>query len=61
MFGISVVLTGGGPGNRTNVLALEVYRQGLNTGNMGMAAAVAGVLAVLALGLSALLISRFRS
>jgi multiple sugar transport system permease protein len=60
VFGIIFVLTGGGPGNRTNVLALEVYRQGLNSGNMGMAAAVAGVLALLALGLSSLLISRFR-
>jgi multiple sugar transport system permease protein len=59
VFGIIFVLTGGGPGTRTNVLAIEVYRQGLTGGNMGVAAAVAGVLAALALGLSALLISRF--
>ena len=59
VFGIIFVLTGGGPGTRTNVLAIEVYRQGLTAGNMGVAAAVAGVLALLALGLSGLLIARF--
>ncbi|MFW5985957.1 MAG: carbohydrate ABC transporter permease [Halanaerobiales bacterium] len=52
IFGIIYTLTGGGPGERTNVLAMEVYRQGLNNGFVGYGAAVATVLAVLALMIS---------
>ena len=52
VFGIIYTLTGGGPGDRTNVLALEVYRSGIDAGNVGMGAGVATVLAALALFLS---------
>jgi len=48
IFGIIYILTGGGPGERTNLLAMEVYRQGLNAGFVGYGAAVATVLALLA-------------
>lgn len=59
IFGIIYTLTGGGPGDRTNVLALDVYRTGINAGNMGMGAGVATVLALIALGLSVFLVRYF--
>ena len=52
IFGIIYTLTGGGPGERTNLLALEVYQEGLNNGFVGYGAGIATILAILALGIS---------
>jgi len=52
IFGIIYTLTGGGPGERTNVLALEIYREGLDAGFVGTGAGIATFLAILALILS---------
>lgn len=51
-FGIIYILTGGGPGEKTNLLALEIYQKGINSGFIGYAAGIATMLAVLALVLS---------
>lgn len=51
-FGIIYILTGGGPGEKTNLLALEIYQKGINSGFVGYAAGIATILAVLALVLS---------
>jgi len=51
-FGIIYILTGGGPGEKTNLLALEIYQKGINSGFIGYAAGIATILAVLALVLS---------
>jgi multiple sugar transport system permease protein len=59
VFGIIYTLTGGGPGDRTNVLALDVYRTAINAGNLGMGAGIATTLAVLALVLSVFLMRYF--
>lgn len=59
VFGIIYTLTGGGPGDRTNVLALDVYRTGINAGNIGTGAGIATILAALALLLSVFLMRYF--
>lgn len=52
IFAIIYILTGGGPGERTNLLALEIYRKGILTGFVSYGAGIATMLAVLALVLS---------
>ena len=54
-FDLIFVLTGGGPGDATRVLALEMYRQGFRSGLMGPASAIAVILVFFGLGLALLL------
>ena len=56
IFGLVYTLTGGGPGERTNLLSLEVYREGLNSGFIGIGAGIALILAILALLVSVVFI-----
>ncbi|MEJ3745017.1 sugar ABC transporter permease [Actinomycetes bacterium KLBMP 9797] len=46
-FDLVYVTTNGGPGNATNVPAVEIYRLGFREGDVGLACAVAVVLTVL--------------
>lgn len=41
---VPLVLTGGGPGNSTNILSLELYRQGFVHYDFGLATALAAVM-----------------
>ncbi|HBF37843.1 MAG TPA: sugar ABC transporter permease [Firmicutes bacterium] len=41
------VLTGGGPGNATNLLSLKIYQEGFSYYNMGYAAALSWILLIL--------------
>jgi len=43
---VPMVLTGGGPGNATNVLVMELYRQGFEYYNFGAASALSLILLV---------------
>ncbi len=54
-FDLIYVLTGGGPGDATRALALEMYRQGFQSNLMGPASAIAVILVLVGLGLSLLL------
>jgi raffinose/stachyose/melibiose transport system permease protein len=54
-FDLIYVLTGGGPGNATNALALQMYRLGFQANLMGPASAIAVILVLVGLGLSLLL------
>ncbi|NUP74033.1 MAG: sugar ABC transporter permease [Sinomonas sp.] len=54
-FDLIFVLTGGGPGNATRVLALDMYLRGFRANLMGPASVIAVVLVVLGLGLALLL------
>ncbi|MDQ4113018.1 MAG: sugar ABC transporter permease [Actinomycetota bacterium] len=56
-FDLIFVLTGGGPGNATSVLPLQMYVEGFRGYNMGTASVLAVLLAALGLGI-ALLIQR---
>jgi raffinose/stachyose/melibiose transport system permease protein len=56
-FDLIFVLTGGGPGNATNVLPLFMYVEGFRANDMGGASVLGVILAVFGLGL-ALLIQR---
>lgn len=53
-FAIPLVMTGGGPFNKTNVLPLEIYRQAFTYFNMNKAAAESFVLIAIAVGFSVL-------
>jgi multiple sugar transport system permease protein len=55
MFDLAYVLTRGGPGDATNVLALEVWRRGFFENQMGAAAAISVFMVVIALGLVSIL------
>ncbi len=55
-FPIPWVLTGGGPLDRTNVIGIEIYRQGFFFYDMGMASALSWLLVILTVVLSVLYI-----
>jgi multiple sugar transport system permease protein len=50
------VLTGGGPGNATQVLASWAFYKGINGGNLGVGAADALIMFPVLLGLAAILL-----
>jgi len=52
IFAVIYILTGGGPGTRTSVLALEIYLKGILSGFVSYGAGIATMLAILALVLS---------
>ncbi|GAA0581181.1 sugar ABC transporter permease [Paractinoplanes ferrugineus] len=54
-FDLIYVLTGGGPGDATNALALQMYRLGFQSNLMGPASAIAVILVLVGLSLSLLL------
>jgi raffinose/stachyose/melibiose transport system permease protein len=54
-FDLIFVLTGGGPGDATRVLALEMYQTGFKANLMGPASAIAVILVLVGLGLALLL------
>ncbi|MET0419712.1 MAG: sugar ABC transporter permease [Actinoplanes sp.] len=54
-FDLIYVLTAGGPGDATNALALEMYRQGFQASLMGPASAIAVIIVLVGLGLALLL------
>jgi multiple sugar transport system permease protein len=49
VFSTIFIMTGGGPGEKTNVLALEIYRKGIESGLASYAAGVATILVLVAL------------
>ncbi|MFJ3231190.1 carbohydrate ABC transporter permease [Streptomyces sp. NPDC086787] len=51
-FALIIVMTRGGPGDATNVAALEMYRQAFSYGNWGIASAAAFVLFVVVLAVT---------
>jgi raffinose/stachyose/melibiose transport system permease protein len=54
-FDLIFVLTAGGPGNATRVLALEMYKRGFQANLMGPASAIAVILVLVGLALALLL------
>jgi len=54
-FDLIFVLTGGGPGDSTRVLALDMYKRGFQADLMGPASAIAVILVGVGLGLAQLL------
>lgn len=54
-FDLIFVLTAGGPGNATRVLALDMYKEGFQANLMGPASAIAVILVLVGLGLALLL------
>ena len=54
-FDLIFVLTAGGPGDATRVLALEMYQKGFQANLMGPASAIAVILVLVGLGLALLL------
>ena len=54
-FDLIFVLTAGGPGDATRVLALAMYKQGFQANLMGPASAIAVILVLVGLGLALLL------
>jgi raffinose/stachyose/melibiose transport system permease protein len=54
-FDLIYVLTAGGPGDATRVLALDMYIRGFNAGLMGPASAIACILVLVGLALALLL------
>ncbi len=54
-FDLIFVLTAGGPGDATRVLALDMYRLGFQANQMGPASAIAVILVLVGLGLALLL------
>ena len=53
-FDLIFVLTGGGPGDATRVLALDMYKRGFQANLMGPASAIAVILVLVGLGLALL-------
>jgi raffinose/stachyose/melibiose transport system permease protein len=53
-FDLIYVLTGGGPGDATRVLALDMYQRGFKGDEMGPASVIAVILVLIGLGLSLL-------
>ncbi|SFU45397.1 raffinose/stachyose/melibiose transport system permease protein [Alicyclobacillus macrosporangiidus] len=51
-FDLIYVLTGGGPGDATNVLAMDMYKQAFVNQNVGYGSVLAVILAVVGVGLS---------
>lgn len=54
-FDLIFVLTAGGPGEATQVLALDMYKRGFQANLMGQASAIAVILVLVGLGLALLL------
>jgi raffinose/stachyose/melibiose transport system permease protein len=54
-FDLIFVLTAGGPGDATRVLALDMYKRGFQANLMGPASAIAVILVVVGLGLAQIL------
>jgi raffinose/stachyose/melibiose transport system permease protein len=54
-FDLIFVLTAGGPGDATRVLALDMYKRGFQANLMGPASAIAVILVLVGLGLALLL------
>jgi len=54
-FDLVFVLTAGGPGDATRVLALDMYRRGFQANLMGPASVIAVILVLIGLGLAVLL------
>jgi raffinose/stachyose/melibiose transport system permease protein len=54
-FDLIFVLTAGGPGDATRVLALDMYRLGFQANQMGPASVIAVILVLVGLGLALLL------
>ncbi|HEU4673898.1 MAG TPA: sugar ABC transporter permease [Candidatus Limnocylindrales bacterium] len=61
LFDIPYVMTNGGPGDSTRVIAFELYKQDLSAGQYGKAAAVAVVMLVILIPVMIFNIRRFRS
>ncbi len=61
LFDIPYVMTGGGPGNASRVIAFEMYKQDFSAGQFGKAAAVAVVMLILLIPVMAFNVRRFRS
>lgn len=55
IFDLIFVLTAGGPGDATRVLAVDMYQQGFRANLMGPASAIAVILVLMGLGLALLL------
>ena len=51
-FDLIFVLTGGGPGDATRILALDMYITGFQANQMGAASVIALILVVFGLGLT---------
>ncbi len=54
-FDLIWILTAGGPGNSTRVLALDMYLRGFRANEMGPASAIATIIVVIGLGLALVL------
>ncbi len=54
-FDLIYILTGGGPGDATRALALEMYQQGFQANLMGPASVIAVIIVLIGLGLALLL------
>ena len=61
LFDIPYVMTQGGPGNASRVIAFEMYKQDFAAGQYGKAAAVAVVMLLLLIPVMAFNVRRFRS
>jgi alpha-glucoside transport system permease protein len=61
LFDIPYVMTQGGPGNASRVIAFEMYKQDFSAGQFGKAAAVAVVMLLLLVPVMVFNIRRFRS
>jgi alpha-glucoside transport system permease protein len=61
LFDIPYVMTQGGPGNASRVIALEFYKQDFSAGQFGKAAAVAVVMLIILIPVMMFNIRRFRS
>ncbi len=61
LFDIPYVMTGGGPGNASRVIAFEFYKQDFSSGQFGKAAAVAVVMLILLIPVMIFNVRRFRS
>lgn len=54
-FDLIFILTGGGPGNSTRILALDMYLRGFRANHMGPASVIATILVVIGLALAVIL------
>jgi alpha-glucoside transport system permease protein len=61
LFDIPFVMTAGGPGNASRVIALEFYQQYFSAGQFGKAAAIAVVMLIILIPVMIFNVRRFRS
>jgi alpha-glucoside transport system permease protein len=61
LFDIPYVMTGGGPGTASRVIAFEMYKQDFSAGQFGKAAAVAVIMLLLLVPVMVYNVRRFRS